>query len=234
VWSFYQDISQIERDYPKSWETFIGNSACIQLIAAKDKKTADYFSSYMGNKTVKTTSQGSSVSTGGQHGSSSRSTTTGEMGRPLMTPDEIRSMPMNEMLVIFPKLGNYRQFKMEYYKDARFNGMYRPDPIRQSEYPAPVPAQPLEVFEPENSPPTPSEKYARWAAIGFLVLGCYRLLMTIGLLLHLYRDWAHTVGDRFMLSLIFFAIAGIFYWMSRPKPRKPRWFIDKEGFLVFA
>jgi type IV secretion system protein VirD4 len=30
IWAFLQDLPQLKRDYPASWETFISNSSVIQ------------------------------------------------------------------------------------------------------------------------------------------------------------------------------------------------------------
>lgn len=52
IWGFLQDLPQLQRDYPASWETFISNSSIIQLLDVADDTTAKYFSGYMGNGTV--------------------------------------------------------------------------------------------------------------------------------------------------------------------------------------
>lgn len=52
IWAFLQDLPQLKRDYPHSWETFISNSSVIQLLNVADSTTATYFSNYMGTSTV--------------------------------------------------------------------------------------------------------------------------------------------------------------------------------------
>ena len=52
IWAFLQDLPQLKRDYPNSWETFISNSSVIQLLNVADSTTANYFSSYLGTATV--------------------------------------------------------------------------------------------------------------------------------------------------------------------------------------
>ena len=49
VWAFLQDLSQLQRDYPNSWQTFMANTAVIQLLNARDNNTSDYFSNMAGN-----------------------------------------------------------------------------------------------------------------------------------------------------------------------------------------
>ncbi len=52
IWAFLQDLPQLKRDYPASWETFISNSSIIQLLNVADSTTATYFSNYLGTATV--------------------------------------------------------------------------------------------------------------------------------------------------------------------------------------
>ena len=52
IWAFMQDLPQLKRDYPSSWETFIANSSVIQLLNVADNTTAKYFSEYLGNGTI--------------------------------------------------------------------------------------------------------------------------------------------------------------------------------------
>lgn len=84
IWSVYQDLNQIKRDYEKSWETFIANAGVVDILRVNDDTTAEYFSRKGGE--VGVTVQNTSVShnTGGSqsqspsgmgHGSSSGTTT---------------------------------------------------------------------------------------------------------------------------------------------------------------
>ena len=52
IWAFLQDLPQLQRDYPQSWETFLSNSSVIQLLNVAENTTSTYFSQYLGNKTV--------------------------------------------------------------------------------------------------------------------------------------------------------------------------------------
>lgn len=154
-WSFYQDINQLRRDYPSSWQTFIGNSIMIQVIAARDQDTVEYFSRYMGNFTDKATteststnegnSSGSGSSTTPDGGSSSRSdgrsygtsisTSTGPVSRPIKFPDEIRNLDPKKLIIFFPGVAQYCVYQQVYYTDPRYAGLFRPDPT----YPPPQP-----------------------------------------------------------------------------------------------
>jgi len=52
IWGFLQDLPQLKRDYPHSWETFISNSSIIQVLNCGDETTSKYISDYLGNMTV--------------------------------------------------------------------------------------------------------------------------------------------------------------------------------------
>ena len=49
---YLQDLSQLKRDYPDSWETFISNSSIVGVLQCGDGTTAKYFSEYLGNGTI--------------------------------------------------------------------------------------------------------------------------------------------------------------------------------------
>jgi type IV secretory pathway TraG/TraD family ATPase VirD4 len=63
IWAFLQDLPQLQRDYPNSWETFISNSSVIQLLNIADSTTAKYFSDYLGTMTVNAKTGGKSLRT---------------------------------------------------------------------------------------------------------------------------------------------------------------------------
>jgi type IV secretion system protein VirD4 len=42
LWAVIQDISQLQRFYPNSWETFLGNSGMVQCFANSDGPTLNY------------------------------------------------------------------------------------------------------------------------------------------------------------------------------------------------
>lgn len=52
IWAILQDLPQLKRDYPESWETFISNASMIQVLNCADQTTSEYISSYLGTKTV--------------------------------------------------------------------------------------------------------------------------------------------------------------------------------------
>jgi type IV secretion system protein VirD4 len=52
MWAFVQDLSQLKRDYPAEWETFISNSEAVTFFNIMDQFTADYASRLLGKTTI--------------------------------------------------------------------------------------------------------------------------------------------------------------------------------------
>jgi type IV secretion system protein VirD4 len=52
LWTILQDLTQIKTHYPKSWETFLGNSGVIQAFANVDVTTTRYLSELLGETTI--------------------------------------------------------------------------------------------------------------------------------------------------------------------------------------
>lgn len=109
VWGFFQDLNQIKRDYPHSWETFIANSETIQIMRVNDMTTARYFSEFMGNKTAYSGTQ--------------------PVSRPLMFPQEIMKMESDEIVILRAGKGPMKLKSIPYFKEPRFDGKFRQNPL---------------------------------------------------------------------------------------------------------
>lgn len=48
IWTFFQTLGQIKRDYPQDYQNFIGNSGTLLLLKVMDNETAQYFSEKLG------------------------------------------------------------------------------------------------------------------------------------------------------------------------------------------
>ena len=59
VFAFLQDLSQLQRDYPSSWETFVSNSSLVMLLQCADGTTANYISDLLGTATINAKTGGS-------------------------------------------------------------------------------------------------------------------------------------------------------------------------------
>ena len=52
IWAILQDLSQLKRDYPKSWETFLGNAGLIQAFGNTDLTTLEFLAKRLGETEV--------------------------------------------------------------------------------------------------------------------------------------------------------------------------------------
>ncbi|TKB24223.1 hypothetical protein FCL47_18725 [Desulfopila sp. IMCC35006] len=113
VTSYYQSLSQLQRDYPQDWENFIDNCGVIILLKAMSIGTAKYFSEMLGNTTIELKDGGECPQDIGEfaymlqdrfakHNASfgGGSRTSNTFSRPLMTPDELMQLPENLGIVI--------------------------------------------------------------------------------------------------------------------------------------
>jgi type IV secretion system protein VirD4 len=150
--AFFQDLNQLQTDYPKQWQSFIANSAIIQLLRVNDLQTAEYFSRYIGTKTA-------AYNANTAH------------GRAVIMPDELMRLPRNETIILNSGGPYLRLRKVPYFKDARWNGMYRPNPLfpasAQPEQPRPwTPPGPPGGDRPPVDPVDWNKVAARWKAAG--------------------------------------------------------------------
>ena len=63
LWSIWQDLSQLQRDYRDSWQTFLGNAGLLQFFANSDMTTLEWLSKRLGQVEVIRETQGASDAT---------------------------------------------------------------------------------------------------------------------------------------------------------------------------
>ncbi|MEM6890253.1 MAG: type IV secretory system conjugative DNA transfer family protein [Pseudomonadota bacterium] len=63
LWAILQDLSQLKRHYPDSWETFLGNAGTLQVFANSDQTTLEFVSRRLGEIEVTRTSRNQSKTT---------------------------------------------------------------------------------------------------------------------------------------------------------------------------
>jgi len=113
MWAFVQDLNQLRRDYPDEWETFIGNARAMVCFGLGDQFTLEYVSKQLGTRTVRyTTTSGSSSESTKKIGVWSPDEVTGHttssnvsehiVGQPLLSPDQIKRLYVENCLVIGP------------------------------------------------------------------------------------------------------------------------------------
>ena len=93
-----QAISQLQAMYHNDWKTIINNCATILYLGTQDKETMEYFSMRSGKQTINVKNR--TVSRG-RNGSMSESNQI--QMRPLMTPDEIARIGVDEALLFIAK-----------------------------------------------------------------------------------------------------------------------------------
>jgi type IV secretion system protein VirD4 len=140
LWAFAQDLNQLVRDYPHHWETFVGNAQAVTCFGVMDNFTADYVSKFLGTTTIEQpniqTSTGTSVAprqpnqdflTSRTTRSTSISTSTSTMSRPLLHPDEVRALGADACIIMgrFPPI---RARRIVYHQDWDFLHWARADP----------------------------------------------------------------------------------------------------------
>ena len=124
VWTLWQDVSQIKGAYGERWKTFFANSVYQQFFGVRDLETATYVSETLGTTTIqdvsytdsRTDSRGTSSSNSSSYGSgngssgssyggnrsqsATQSATIAQMGRALLTPDEILRLDERDILIL--------------------------------------------------------------------------------------------------------------------------------------
>jgi type IV secretion system protein VirD4 len=100
IWTILQDLPQLQRHYPDSWETFLNNAGVIQAFGNTDSTTLKHLSDALGERVVV---KRSASSQGLFEGVTSRSADLQTV--PLLRPDEVRrcfARENNTQLVVAP------------------------------------------------------------------------------------------------------------------------------------
>lgn len=82
-----QNMAQLKDLFEKQWESIVGNCDTYLYLGGNEESTHEYVSKLLGKQTIETVSYGESK---GRGNSSSKNRQT--IGRPLMTPDEVRML----------------------------------------------------------------------------------------------------------------------------------------------
>lgn len=160
LWPIVQDVTQLQRDYKASWETFMGNAGVLTFFGNTDLTTLEHISKRLGECELIRTTQGFSDNLTEQEshsgalrrdaimGKGSRSVSSGTtrqrgtsesetiLRNPLMTLDEVArhfARERGNLLAFLPKLGPVALNRCFYYarEDAGlFGNLYDPVPGR--------------------------------------------------------------------------------------------------------
>ena len=115
-----QNFAQGKALYKDDWETIVGNCDSFLFLGGSEKSTTEYVSKLLGKQTI--TSFDTSESKGRNASMSKQNRT---LGRDLMTPDEIASLPGSEALYV---LRGVRPFHSKKLKAPDLSGNYIYDP----------------------------------------------------------------------------------------------------------
>lgn len=122
LWPILQDVHQLRATYGQRAGTFLSNAGVLQVFGVNDHDSARLVSDLLGQETVVFQTMGraldaekSGISFGEQH-----------VGRPLMTPDEVRNLPEGVELLFLAGQRPIIAGKLRYYSDPEFRGAFDP------------------------------------------------------------------------------------------------------------
>lgn len=110
-----QAVNQLESLYKSDWKTIFNNCATHLFLGTNDKDTMEYYSTRSGKQTIRTRSTSRSHSY--RNGSSSENKQI--QGRPLLTPDEVARIGVDEGLVFISKQNVFKDKKASVYDHPR-------------------------------------------------------------------------------------------------------------------
>lgn len=106
-----QAVNQLEALYKSDWKTIFNNCATHVFLGTNDKDTMEYYSTRSGKQTIRTRSTSKTHSY--RNGSSGENKQI--QGRPLLTPDEVARIGVDEGLVFISKQNVFKDKKASVY-----------------------------------------------------------------------------------------------------------------------
>ncbi|KEQ51696.1 type IV secretory system conjugative DNA transfer family protein [Sphingobium chlorophenolicum] len=120
LWPILQDVHQLRALYERRAGTFLSNAGVLQIFGVNDHDSAKLVSDLLGQETVvfETMSRAidaeeTGISFGSQH-----------VGRPLLTPDEVRTLREDLQLLFLAGQRSIVAAKLRYYADREFAGRF--------------------------------------------------------------------------------------------------------------
>lgn len=120
LWPILQDIHQLKATYGRTAGTFLSNAGVLQVFGLNDHESAKSLSDLLGQETVvfRTLSRNlDSDDSGLSHAQH-------HTGRPLLTPDEVRTLPEHLQLLFVSQHRPMAAQKLRYYHDREFRGLF--------------------------------------------------------------------------------------------------------------
>ena len=121
LWPILQDLSQLKRHYPQSWETFLGNAGLHQFFGNTDLTTLEHVSKRLGKTAVRTVTQSQNERAGTEGQGVSTKIDTAE----LLRPDEVAhwfARHRGTQIALLPGQHPWALRRVAYYEDPFFLG----------------------------------------------------------------------------------------------------------------
>ena len=122
LWPILQDIHQLRATYGQRAGTFLSNAGVLQVFGVNDHESARLVSDLLGQQTIvfqpmsrALDSEKSGISLSQHH-----------VGRPLLTPDEVRNLPQDAELLFLAGQRPIVARKLRYFEDREFVGLFNP------------------------------------------------------------------------------------------------------------
>lgn len=125
-----QDQSQLKAIYEKQWQSVINNCDSLLYLGGNESGTHEYLSKLLGKQTIRTNTFGQSK---GRNGSFSKNEQ--QLGRELMTPDEIRQMDNDYSILLIrgePPLYD-RKYDLNHHPNIKYTTFENGKPYRHDE-----------------------------------------------------------------------------------------------------
>lgn len=134
LWVVLQDISQIEDHYPKTWQTFVGNSGLVTCWGVSDNATLKYMSERLGQTSVRDLQP--SGATPGQRQQGASATRAEMRVQKLLDENEMAVVleRKKRRILVSPAGGKPVILqRVVYYEDGPFNSDYDPHELSAGE-----------------------------------------------------------------------------------------------------
>lgn len=120
IMAFIQSISQLDEWYGHDGrKAMMDNFQMKIFLKADENETLQYFETKLGKETLNKTSVSFSQNRKEQ-GISSSNESVSEVGRSLMTSEQLGKMPLSDCIVFSPEIPAYKARKIQYFSDERF------------------------------------------------------------------------------------------------------------------
>ncbi len=133
IWMVWQDLSQLKALYEHDWSTFLANAKIQQFFGINDHETAKYISEMLGAATIEvnSTSEGDNYKEGivfKKKEGSNVSTSTSEVARNLLNPDEVRRLNKKAVLTFVQGIPPIMGERITYFQEPMFADRAKPNP----------------------------------------------------------------------------------------------------------